>query len=93
MSTAPSESVQAAARPGASVSRAWLRALDLTGRIDRTPERVLLDVVGEHAAARPDAWALVAEEGRLTYRDLAERARRYGRWALAQAWARARPSP
>jgi fatty-acyl-CoA synthase len=75
--------VPSATREG--VNTAWLRALDLTGRIDQRPERLLLDVIDEHAASRPHAWALIAEEERLTYREFAERARRYGRWALSQS--------
>jgi fatty-acyl-CoA synthase len=69
---------------GESVNKAWLRALGLTGRIEQAPDRLLLDAVEEHAATQPQAWALVADDERLTYGELAGRARRYGRWALAQ---------
>ena len=42
-----SETVPTVVRPGASVSRAWLRALELTAPIPRQRERVLPAVVDE----------------------------------------------
>jgi fatty-acyl-CoA synthase len=74
----------AAAAPGESANKAWLRALELTGRIARAPDRVLPLVVEEQALARPEAPALLSDEEQLTYQDLAVRLRRYARWALAQ---------
>lgn len=70
--------------PGESVNKAWLRALDLTGRIGKDPGRILSEVVEEQALARPAAAALVGEGGELPYGELAVRQRRYARWALAQ---------
>ncbi|HKT54564.1 MAG TPA: AMP-binding protein, partial [Caulobacteraceae bacterium] len=67
---------------GESVNKAWLRALELTGRIEKAPYRILAEVVEEQARARPEAPALLSETGALTYRDLARRQRRYARWAL-----------
>jgi fatty-acyl-CoA synthase len=72
--------------PGAN--KAWLRALDRTSRIGRAPERLLSTVVEETAAVRPDAPALLSDEERLTYGELAVRARRYARWALAEGLAK-----
>lgn len=72
------------ASPGESVNKAWLRALELTARIERAPERTLAEVVEEQARARPQAAALLSDAGQLTYRDLAARQRRYARWALAE---------
>ena len=59
MSAAPSEIVQIAARPGASVSRAWLRALELTAPIARQRERVLPAVVDELGHRLGDKPALL----------------------------------
>ncbi|HEY3812817.1 MAG TPA: long-chain-acyl-CoA synthetase [Caulobacteraceae bacterium] len=64
-------------------SKAWLRALERTANLDRTPERVLPSVIAEIAAATPDAPALLSERERFTYSELVERANRYARWALS----------
>jgi fatty-acyl-CoA synthase len=72
------------ASQGESVNKAWLRALELTARIERAPERILAAVVEEQARRRPDAAALLSDTGQLTYRELAARQRRYARWALAE---------
>ena len=71
-----------------SASKDWLRALELTGRLDREPHRTLPRVIEEQAAERGDAPALLSESERLTFRELAERARRYSRWAAGEALAR-----
>ncbi len=88
MSAAPSETVQTAARPGASVSRAWLRALELTAPIPRQRERVLPAVVDELGHRLGDKPALLSDRECFTYLELAGRARRYARWALAQGVAK-----
>jgi fatty-acyl-CoA synthase len=62
----------------------WVRALEATAPIARYPQRLLLDVIEERAAAHGDAPALLSVRERLTYRALAERANSYARWALAQ---------
>jgi fatty-acyl-CoA synthase len=88
MSAALSESGQATARPGASVSRAWLRALELTAPIPCQRERVLPAIVDELGDRLGDKPALLSDRECFTYSDLAGRARRYARWALAQGMAR-----
>src|SRR3984885_14511947 len=88
MSAAPSKTVQAAARPGASVSRAWLRALELTAPIPRQRERVLPAVIDELGRRLGDKSALLSDRECFTYVELAGRARRYARWALAQGVAK-----
>src|SRR6266850_2095570 len=88
MSGAPSETVQTAARPGTSVSRAWLRALELAAPIPRQRARVLpavIDELGDRLGEKP---ALLSDRECFTYRELAGRARRYARWALAQGVAK-----
>ena len=88
MSAAPSETVQVATKPGASVSRAWLRALELTAPIPRQRERVLPAVVDELGDRLGDRPALLSDRECFSYRELAGRARRYARWALARGVAR-----
>jgi len=68
----------------ASALHDWVRALEATAPISRNSQRLLLDVIAEHAEKRGDAPALLAANERLTYRDLAARANAYARWALAQ---------
>jgi fatty-acyl-CoA synthase len=70
--------------PSSGASAAWLRALAMTATIAKEPARTLPAAIQEIAVARGDAPALVADGECLTYRMLAERARRYGRWALRQ---------
>jgi fatty-acyl-CoA synthase len=81
----------AAVAPGESANKAWLRALELTGRIARAPDRVLSQVVEEQALVRPEAPALLADAEQLTYGDLAAQLRRYARWALAQGLRKGEP--
>jgi fatty-acyl-CoA synthase len=88
MSAALRETAYTAARPGASVSRAWLRALELTAPIPRQRERVLPALVDELGGRLGDKPALLSDRECLTYLELAGRARRYSRWALAQGVAK-----
>jgi len=60
----------------------WVRALEATAPIARNPQRLLLDVIAEHAAARGAAPALISARETLNFAELAARANRYGRWAL-----------
>jgi fatty-acyl-CoA synthase len=74
------------ARP--SANRDWLRALELTGRLEREPLRTLPAVIDELAVRQPDAPALLSDRERFTFAQLAERARRYARWAADQGLGR-----
>jgi fatty-acyl-CoA synthase len=65
-----------------SAARAWLRALELTAPIARTPNRVISTVIAELAAQWGDAPSLLSERECLTYRGLAGRVNQYARWAL-----------
>jgi fatty-acyl-CoA synthase len=67
-----------------SSAKEWWRALALTASIPRQPGRILPAVIEEHAETRGDELALVSESERFTYASLAERTRRYARWAIAQ---------
>jgi fatty-acyl-CoA synthase len=68
----------------ASPNRAWLRALELTGPIAQSPARTFPAVIAELAERFADTPALLSDRESLTYRELAARANRYARWALAQ---------
>jgi fatty-acyl-CoA synthase len=62
---------------------AWVRALERTAPVERG-EASILPILLDELAARFDAHpALVDEEQPLSYRALAEQARRYARWGLA----------
>ncbi|WP_022723570.1 long-chain-acyl-CoA synthetase [Rhodopseudomonas sp. B29] len=71
-----------AARP--SVAKSWLKAIELTARIDTEPHRLLSDVVAERAQMTPDAAAVLSDHGTFSYRQFAERINRYAAWTLAQ---------
>ena len=67
-----------------SVNKTWLRALELISRLDSAPERTLPVVIEELAERFGSAPALLSDRECWTYEDLADRANRYARWALAQ---------
>lgn len=64
-----------------SASKAWLRALELTARIPKNPERILANVVSEFADMCGERPALLSEGECLTYGQLISRSNRYSRWA------------
>jgi fatty-acyl-CoA synthase len=67
----------------ASASRAWLRALEMTAKIDDQPHRIFPLVVEELGARFGDAPALMAQGENLSHAELAAQANRYARWGLA----------
>jgi fatty-acyl-CoA synthase len=73
----------AQAKPGGNVSRAWLRALEITACATREPSRILPRAVAEWADAYGDHVAMISERETFTYRQLAARVNIYARWALA----------
>src|SRR5690348_7651380 len=77
----PTASPAPRAKP--SAAKAWLKAIELTSRIERNPQVLFADLVEEWAARQADRPALVSDAETLTYRALAERMNRYARWALA----------
>jgi fatty-acyl-CoA synthase len=66
-----------------SAAKAWLKAIELTSRIEADPHRLFADVVEDFAARQGDRPALVSDAESLNYRALSERNNRYARWALA----------
>jgi fatty-acyl-CoA synthase len=60
-----------------------LRALRRSKPILKNPQRVFPDVIEELATSCGDAPALLSDRERFSYRELAARANRYARWALA----------
>src|SRR5262249_20370725 len=67
-----------------SPAKAWLRALEMTAPIAKSPSRTLPAMLDTLAERHGDAPALIFERETLSYRALAARANRYARWALAQ---------
>ncbi|MDE2378039.1 long-chain-acyl-CoA synthetase [Bradyrhizobium sp.] len=64
-----------------SASKIWLKAIELTARIETLPGRLFADVVEDWAQRQPDRAALVTENAIVDYRALAARINRYARWA------------
>ncbi len=67
-----------------AASKAWLGALEMTAKIETQPRRIfprLVDALGEKHGAAP---ALFGPAEDFSHQQLAARARRYARWALAQ---------
>jgi fatty-acyl-CoA synthase len=71
----------AAAKP--STAKIWLKAIELTARIEADPTRLFADVIDGWAAKQSDQTALVSEFETLSYRALSARINQYARWALA----------
>jgi fatty-acyl-CoA synthase len=72
-----------APRAKPSAAKAWLKAIELTSRIEPNPERLFADIVDDWAARQGDRPALISDGESLGYRALSERINRYARWALA----------
>jgi fatty-acyl-CoA synthase len=67
--------------------QAWVRALERTAPIERNPHVTLPIVIEQLAGRLGAAPALIGAGATLTYRSLAELARRYARWAIAEGFA------
>jgi len=64
--------------------KAWVRALEMTAPIPRTPARtlpVLIDSLAERFGNTP---ALLSQNETMSYRALAKRSNQYAQWALGQ---------
>lgn len=64
-----------------SASKIWLKAIELTARIETLPGRLFADVVDDWARRQPDRAALVTDAATLDYEGLSKRINRYARWA------------
>src|SRR5215475_10980052 len=64
-----------------SASKIWLKAIELTARIETLPGRLFADVIDDWARRQPNRAALVADEATLDYDGLSKRINRYARWA------------
>ncbi|MEO6783260.1 MAG: long-chain-acyl-CoA synthetase [Bradyrhizobium sp.] len=65
-----------------SAAKSWLKAIELTSRIEDEPHRLFADLVEDWAGRQPDSPALISEVETFSYRTLSERINRYARWAL-----------
>jgi fatty-acyl-CoA synthase len=77
-----------AANRDQSASRAWLRALEMTARIEDAPARILPVVVDALGARFADAPAMIGVQETLSHAGLAARMNRYARWAISQGLAK-----
>jgi len=77
-------SAASAPRPKPSAAKAWLKAIELTSRIEVEPQRLFADVVEDWANRQPDRLALLSDFERLSYGALAARINQYARWARRQ---------
>jgi fatty-acyl-CoA synthase len=77
----PTEGPRLRGKP--SAAKSWLKAIELTSRIEANPQRLFADVVEEWAARQPDRPGLISDAETFSYRRLSERINRYARWALS----------
>ena len=75
---------KAQARGKPSAAKSWLKAIELTSRIETNPQRLFAYVVDEWAERQPERPALLSDRETLSYRALAGRVNRYARWALSK---------
>ncbi|HEX3863560.1 MAG TPA: long-chain-acyl-CoA synthetase [Stellaceae bacterium] len=73
------------ARKGKSALKDWVRALEATAPIAKHPAVTLSSLIDDLAGQFGDAPALLSDAQRLSYRELAERANQYARWAMAHS--------
>jgi fatty-acyl-CoA synthase len=66
-----------------SAARSWLKAIELTSRIEAEPNKLFADIIEDHAARQPDRPSLLSEIESFSYAELAQRINRYARWALS----------
>src|ERR1700722_3849190 len=66
-----------------SAAKSWLKAIELTSRIEADPRRLFADIVEDWSERQPDCPGLISETETFGYRTLAERINRYARWALS----------
>lgn len=69
--------------PKPSAAKVWLKAIELTSRIEAEPVRLFADIVEDWAAKQPEQLALISDRETLSYRQLAARINQYARWAVA----------
>jgi fatty-acyl-CoA synthase len=68
-----------------SAAKTWLKAIELTSRIEAEPRRLFADLVEEWAQRQPGRLALLSGGQSFTYGELAARINRYARWARGQS--------
>jgi fatty-acyl-CoA synthase len=66
-----------------SAAKSWLKAIELTSRIEADPDRLFADIVEDWSERQPCRLGLISETETFSYRTLAERINRYARWALS----------
>ncbi len=64
-----------------SAAKAWLKAIELTSRIEPNPQLLFADVAEDWARRQPDRPALISDAETFTYAALASRINQYARWA------------
>jgi fatty-acyl-CoA synthase len=77
----PTDSQQRRGKP--SAAKSWLKAIELTSRIDANPSRLFADVVEDWAERAPTRPSLISDIETFNYRTLAGRINRYARWAIS----------
>jgi fatty-acyl-CoA synthase len=66
-----------------STAKSWLKAIELTSRIEASPNRLFADIIEDWATHQSDRPALMSDHATFSYQELNERIHRYARWALA----------
>ncbi|MGY3448265.1 long-chain-acyl-CoA synthetase [Bradyrhizobium sp. USDA 4353] len=67
-----------------STAKIWLKAIELTSRIEAEPTLLFADVIDDWSVRQPGRPALISNSETLSYAALSARINQYARWALAQ---------
>ena len=67
-----------------SAAKTWLKAIELTSRIEMEPQRLFADVVDDWAKRQPERPALLSADESFSYAALTARINQYARWARRQ---------
>jgi fatty-acyl-CoA synthase len=80
--------IEQRARPGRTVNQTWLAALETSDRLTSAPGHGLPSRIDDLATQFGAAPALLSDRETLSFEQLADRSRRYTRWALSEGLGR-----
>jgi fatty-acyl-CoA synthase len=78
------QSENQARRRKPTAAKSWLKAIELTSRIEADPRRLFADMIEDWSERQPDRPGLISETETFSYRALASRINQYARWALSE---------
>jgi fatty-acyl-CoA synthase len=78
------QSENQARRRKPTAAKSWLKAIELTSRIEADPRRLFADMIEDWSERQPARPGLISDTETFSYRALASRINQYARWALSE---------